>query len=101
MAKFLLDFNETTRVGHWYDYDRSTGMVTITAEQECAPITYWNKQEYNFDHGRAGDQVKVASVPEVIYAEWIATGKDRDAAFIKRWLNDPENRFFRTRPGRV
>jgi hypothetical protein len=24
-----------------------------------------------------------------------------DPSAMKRWLNDPDNRFFRTRPGRV
>jgi hypothetical protein len=28
-------------------------------------------------------------------------GKLDDEAYIKRWLNDPENRHFRVRPGKV
>ena len=30
-----------------------------------------------------------------------AEGKLDDDAYMKRWLNDPDNRFFRTRPGQV
>jgi len=28
-------------------------------------------------------------------------GKIDDQAYMNRWLNDPDNQFFRTRPGKV
>ena len=33
--------------------------------------------------------------------EMKAEGKLDDQAYMKRWLNDPDNRAFRTRPGEV
>jgi hypothetical protein len=30
-----------------------------------------------------------------------AEGKIDDEAYMKKWLNDSENRFFRVRPGKV
>lgn len=101
MSKLIIDFNETTRIGHYYHYDRETGESRITVEQECAPITEFNKLQYNQDHGSFGEMAPMARIPLAIWHEWIRTGKDRDPVFVKRWLNDPDNRFFRTRPGRI
>jgi len=33
--------------------------------------------------------------------KWKSEGKLDDQAFLKKWLNDPDNRLFRTRPGEV
>jgi hypothetical protein len=30
-----------------------------------------------------------------------AEGKIDDEAYMKKWLNDPDNKFFRVRPGKV
>jgi hypothetical protein len=43
----------------------------------------------------------VASIPMALYYQMKAEGKLDDQAYMKRWLNSPENRFFRTRPGKV
>jgi hypothetical protein len=36
-----------------------------------------------------------------LYYQMKAEGKLEDQAYMKRWLNDPDNRAFRTRPGEV
>jgi hypothetical protein len=43
----------------------------------------------------------VASIPESIYFKLKAEGKLDDPVYMKKWLNDPDNRFFRVRPGQV
>lgn len=63
-----------------------------------------NKAEFNSapDHWR-GDYVKVASVPlNVLYDSGLdeAIGQ-KDNRFISRFLNDSDNRAWRTRDGRV
>jgi hypothetical protein len=36
-----------------------------------------------------------------LFYQMKAEGKLDDQAYMKRWLNDPDNRAFRTRPGEV
>ena len=98
-----------------FSYDPLTGVRTIfhasddgdsfvlEKRQDVSGIVELNKAQLNAHTSldRWGDGKKVASIPMAIYAEWVATGKDKDEAFIRRWLNDPANAHFRTRPGRV
>lgn len=101
--------------GREFSYDPFTGVRTIfhasddgdsfvlEKQQDVSGIVEFNKAQLNAHTSldRWGDGKKVASIPMAVYAEWVATGKDKDPAFIKRWLNDPANAHFRTRPGRV
>lgn len=48
-----------------------------------------------------GEGQKVATIPLVILERLKQEGISTDPARMKRWLNDPDNRHFRTRPGRV
>jgi len=45
--------------------------------------------------------VTVASIPLNVYYDLKQKGIIDDAKAFKRWLNDSENRFFRTKPGKV
>jgi hypothetical protein len=44
---------------------------------------------------------QIAFIPDVIWVDLYRRGIVRDKKAFKRWLNDPENRAFKTRPGRV
>jgi hypothetical protein len=43
----------------------------------------------------------VAQIPMALYYDLKSKGITEDPARMKAWLNDPENRYFRTRPGTV
>ena len=43
----------------------------------------------------------VAEIPMVIYQQAMREGWIKDKAKFKRWLNDPDNRAFRTRVSRI
>jgi hypothetical protein len=63
-----------------------------------------NKAEYNAaDRGWKGDWVKVASLPHNILHDsgLEEANQQRDQKWISRFLNDPDNRGWRTKPGRV
>jgi hypothetical protein len=63
-----------------------------------------NQQKFNQFDERAnwkGDMHHVASIPMALFYKMKAEGKLDDQAYMKRWLNDPDNRAFRTRPGEV
>ena len=48
-----------------------------------------------------GDMTRVASIPLSLYFDLKKKGIADDPVAMKRWLNDPDQRFFRTRPGRL
>lgn len=73
----------------------------IQTEQETDEIIEANKAAYNEAPERWGEWTRVASIPLSIYFDLKKKGVADDDAAMKRWLEDPDNRFFRTRPGRV
>lgn len=93
----------------YFDADR---IVTETV-QDFRPTAERNKFEYNHYDGTSKskawrkDMVHVARVPLVVLEELVKQGiltrgyKIRDDARFDNWLNDPDNRMFRTLPGRV
>lgn len=92
---------KTKRLFHWNDADESFHIETL---QDATEIAESNKHQYNQVDERAGwkgDMNKVASIPMNIYMDLEARGITRDEKRFKAWLNAPENRVFRTRPGRV
>ncbi len=63
-----------------------------------------NKRDFAAIDNKAnwtGEWHHVASIPEALYYKLKAEGKLDDEAYMKKWLNDADNRFFRVRPGKV
>jgi hypothetical protein len=62
-----------------------------------------NKQEYAQvdERARWGEWSRVASIPMSIYFQLKAEGKLDDQEYMKKWLNDSDNQYFRTRAGKV
>jgi hypothetical protein len=48
-----------------------------------------------------GDMHHVARIPNVVYWDLKRRGILEDEKALRKWLNDPDNRAFRLRPGRV
>jgi hypothetical protein len=101
MAKQYIDFDPFTGIAHWVDVDEDTGIASYGTDQNVDPILEANKAEFNADHGKWGEWQKVASIPMSLYSAWEREGILGDSEEIKRRLNDPELRFFRTRPGNL
>jgi hypothetical protein len=87
------------------------GGIVVTTSQDVSEILESNKAQYNQTDERArwsGEVFgnKIASIPLAVFQELNQKGICRGFAVIdkkrfKDWLNDPEQRHFRTRPGRV
>lgn len=60
-----------------------------------------NKASFNDAPTQWGNGKLVASIPIHIYWDLKKKGIADDDAAMRRWLNDPDNRFFRVRPGTV
>ena len=90
---------------NFHDVD---GGYVIETKQDITGILESNKAQFNAIDEKAkwGEWTKVASLPNVVVDELNKQGIMRGFAVLdeKRFrifLNDPDNRFFRTRPGQV
>ena len=113
-----LSYDEATGKTEIYHYDAIENRSIIETVQDIEPILIQNRAEYNsFDeNARWGSPSRqsqeifhhVGRVPDVILEKMppemrqgIMSGKGLRGKAWKRWINDPDNRMFRTRPGRV
>ncbi len=106
--KRLWDYNPVTGVKQWFHMEDDADSFTIQTEQPVDDLIDANKAQFNeFSSGRDtwGDGIdrrtKVASIPMNVYQDLKTRGILKDQAAFKRWLNDPDNAVFRTRPGVV
>lgn len=103
MDNKIFDVNADLGIKRIWHYNDENDEATIQTQQDVTDIIEENKQEFNQvdERARWGEFSRVASIPLSLYYELKKEGKLEDQAYMKRWLNDPENRHFRTRPGEV
>jgi hypothetical protein len=104
MTTKLFDFDPITGVRKMWHYDAEKDEATIETIIDATQIVADNKERFNsFDEKATwkGDMHHIASIPMALFYQMKAEGKLDDQAYMKRWLNDPDNRAFRTRPGEV
>jgi hypothetical protein len=85
------------------------GEISITTYQDVTPTIEQNKKEYNIygdklTTGKRGDWHKVASIPFNVYEQWKNETNgaiDKDPKLLAKYLNDPDNKFFRTAPTKL
>lgn len=95
----------------WHDRP-ADDTFALESVQDVQEIIDLNKAEYNSIDERArwtrpghdGLDVPIARIPMVVYFELMRKGiidhrGQGNAKAFNAWLNDPDNRFFRTRPG--
>jgi hypothetical protein len=103
--KRVLDYDPATGITQWFHFDEITGDIGLETKQDVTAIIEGTKGEFNPVEERApwkGDVHKVASIPMSIYNELMKiTNNGKDQKAFSKWMNDPDNRVFRTRPGRV
>lgn len=77
--------------------------VIIHNVQDAQPIIDANKAEFNQKKRSTpyGEMERVASLPLTVYFDLQRRGILDDEKAFRRWLNDPDNSAFRTRPGKV
>ncbi len=102
-------FNETPeqfirRIQH----EHADGECAIETVQDITETVEMNKYNYKERSGTRWNhfQNHVASIPTSIYYKLVREGiidekNDPDGERLKKWLNDPDNRVFRTRDGRL
>ncbi len=90
---------------NFHDVD---GNHFIETKQDISAILESNKAQFNAIDERAkwGEWTKIASLPNVVIDELNRQGIMRGFAVVdekrfRTFLNNPDNRFFRTRPGQI
>jgi hypothetical protein len=76
--------------------------IVVKKTQNVQPIIDANtrqRNDFNGTHGR--EFVKAASIPNIQVEKLMKKGIWQDPARLKAWLNDPDNRAFRTSTGKV
>lgn len=100
----LFDVNPVTGTRKMWHYDAEKDEATIETIIDATQVVADNQARYNSFDEKAnwrGDLHHVASIPMALFYQMKAEGKLDDQAYMKRWLNDANNRAFRTRPGEV
>lgn len=98
MSKRLLDI-DGFGVANYHHFDNETGLTTITSEADVSAILDFNRRQNNDANRRFGEFTKVASIDPVTWARLKNEGIADDPKALKKWLNDPDNVYFRTHPG--
>ncbi|MGB2167214.1 MAG: hypothetical protein ACPH3M_08285 [Candidatus Puniceispirillales bacterium] len=76
-------------------FDDVDGTFTVASKEDVSPLIEQNKIHRNHaNHG--GNMRKAAEIPMSVYLDLEKRGITKDQKAFRRWLNDPDNRFFRT-----
>lgn len=99
----LIDYDPQTGVRE--KYFEIDGQWYLAQDQDASDILEINKAEYNSVDERARHKSeafnRVARLPLVVFADLERRGITKDPKAFKKWLDEPDNRHFRTRPGRL
>ena len=101
----VLDSDPATGITQWFHFDDVTGDFGLETQQDVTALIESTKGAFNQMGEREpwkGDLHKVAPIPMSIYHELAKISHNfKDQRAIYKWLNDKDNRVFRTRPGRL
>jgi hypothetical protein len=104
MSERFFDKDPLTGAEQYFSYDDDRDEITIRTESDVTDIIELNKAQFNEVDSihKVGEEWRhVARIPMEIYMELVRSGKIHDQTYMKQWLNDKDNRLFRTHPGRV
>lgn len=101
LLKLPFSYDPVLGIKRTFHWDDTTDEFLIQTEQETTDIVEANKAAYNDAPDRWGEWTRVASIPVSLYFDLKKKGIADNEEAMKRWLNDGDNRFFRTRPGNV
>ena len=90
-------------------FDDAEGTYVFNTHEQATPLLYENKRKYNeygdkLTMGKRGEWHHAASIPATIWELWIkeTNGEiQKDSKLLARYLNDPDNKFFKTAPTNI
>ena len=104
MAKLTLDYEHGRKTE--MAFDDSSDAFVIQTKEDATPVLDANKRKYNdygdkLTPGKRGEWHHAASIPATIWEKWIqeTNGEiQKDPKLLARYLNDPDNKYFKTAP---
>lgn len=101
--KLLIDEDPVTKTKERLHIDGGGENFRLETKQNVEPVTDVAKEMRKDSDGRFNldGQTHVASIPLVVWRELEKEGIAHDDEALKEWLNQRENRAFRTHPGRL
>jgi len=103
MKERLFDVDSPANIAHVWHEDHD-GIVTMESKQDVDDIVADAKARFRcFDERTPwkGEFHHVARIPMTLVTQMMREGIWGDKDAMRKWLNDPDNSVFRTRPGRV
>jgi hypothetical protein len=99
----FFDSDPLTGTKTLYHFDHADQTFSFEEIHDAQPILDANRRLHNdaTDKSWKGELHLVASLPLPVWFKLKKEGILDDKKAFKRWLNDPANAYFRTRPGRV
>jgi hypothetical protein len=103
MQTRLFDSDPVTKTRKVFRFDHTDDTYVIATHQDVTDLVEDNLGRFNQvdERARWGEMDRVASIPMPIYMELRRKGIVDDEKAFARWLDDPDNRCFRTRPGKL
>ena len=91
----LLDYDPVTKARRVLHMDGD--LIHAELQQDVGERLALNKHHRNAaTRGQYNDVERAASIPTVIWEDLVRRGIANDAGLLKAWLDDPDNRAFRT-----
>jgi hypothetical protein len=98
----IFDRDPIAGITRYFYYDDDADRVTFETRQDVTDIVEDNKRRMNSAaSGWRGDMHHIASIPLSVYYDLQEKGIKPGSPEFRRWLNDPDNRAFRTKGGKV
>lgn len=98
----VFDVQPDAGVRKLFHYDHATDDFHIETIIDATDVIEQNKALANESVGLGdGEFNKVASIPMALYFDLKKQGIIDDQARLRRWLNERDNRLFRTRLGTI
>ena len=98
----LFDEQPDAGIKRWFVYDHDNDTFKIVTEQDTTGLLERSQTNYNRLRERSpwkGDFHHVGVIPMTVLEQAMREGWTEED--YKKWVNDPDNRKFRSRPGRV
>jgi hypothetical protein len=85
------------------EVEASDGKLVVCNTQDAEPIVERNKRWQSEGQGVGKNFRHVAHIPAIVYLDLEKKGyfKPGNEKLLSKWLNDPDNRFFRVWGGRI
>lgn len=97
----VLSHDPASGITRFFHYSAADDEFVIQTKQDTSNIIEANKFAMNNTPKRWNDMDRIASIPVSIYFDLKKKGIVDDPKAFKKWLSDPDNRFFRTKEGNL